>query len=383
MLLHKGIAHDTRVLREAGALSDAGHRVTVVHLPTPEIGSETDEPPFALVSATLRHGRRRLPRPLRLGTEAGRMALRAGSSRPDVVHAHDAAMLLPGLLAARRQGARLVYDSHELATGVPYRNRSWAALVKAAERLAVPRADATIAVSEGIAARLREDYRLPRSPTVVRNLPDLPLPGATRTADLRRELGVGDAPLLLHQGAVSAGRGCETLVRALQRLPTAHLLFLGAEGAYAERLRRLASESGPADRVHFRAPAPPSELLSLTAQADVGVSLLEDNCENHRLALPNKLFEYIAAGLPVVVSDLPEAGRLVRERGIGWCADAADPANVAAALGTALAEENDEGLRRRLRAAAAELTWAREKQRLLELYERLAAEATETVPASQ
>ncbi len=370
MLLHKSVAHDTRVRREAAALAAAGHEVTVVHLPPAGEGP----PPglsFRLEAATLSRGRERLPRPVRLGAEASRLALRAAATRPDAVHAHDAAMLLPGLLAARRAGARLVYDSHELATGVPYRRGPWSALVAGAERIGVPRADAVIAVSDGIAARLRERYGLRERPAVLRNLPDLPPPGATPAPDLRRELGVGESPLIVHQGAAAPGRGCETLVEALGSLPEAHLLFLGADGAHAERLAAVAARCGVAARTHFRPPVPPEALLSHTAQADVGVSLLEDSCDNHRLALPNKLFEYVAAGLPVVVADLPEAARLVRAREIGFPADPADPAAVAAALRTALASRDDEGLRRRLAGAAAELNWEREKERLLALYEGL------------
>jgi glycosyltransferase involved in cell wall biosynthesis len=370
MLLHKDIAHDTRVRREAGALAGAGHEVTVVHLPPPG-RRELPGAPYALVPATLRRGRKRLPHAARLGAEATRLALRAAATRPDAIHAHDAAMLLPGLLAARRCGARLVYDSHELATGVPYRGGAWPTVVAAAERLGAPRADATIAVSDGIAARLGERYRLRRPPATIRNLPDLPPPGAAPAPDLRRTLGIGDAPLVLHQGAVADGRGCEILLRALDLLPEAHLLYLGAEGPYAARLRKLAGESAAAGRCHFLDPVPPEALLSHTAQADVGVSLLADSCENHRLALPNKLFEYIAAGLPVVVSDLPEASRLVRARGIGWCADGADPGSVAAALRKALAQRDDEGLRKRLARSASELSWEREKQRLLAVYDSL------------
>lgn len=372
MLLHKSVAHDTRVRREATALESAGHQVTVVHLP-PAGGTQPDGLPFALMAATLRRGRRHLPHAARLGVEATRLARRAIVTRPDVIHAHDAAMLLPGLFAARRSKARLVYDSHELATGVPYRRGAWPTVVAASERIGAPRADAMISVSEGIATRLRERYALPRAPAVVRNVPDLPPPGAVMAPDLRRELGIDGGPLILHQGAIAPGRGCETLVRAMRLLPGAHLVFLGAEGAYVGRLRGLAAEVGAGSRIHLLDPVPPHALLSHTAQAEVGVSLLEDNCENHRLALPNKLFEYIAACLPVVVSDLPETGRLVRARGIGWCADPADPASVAAALHAALAGGRDENLRARLRRAADELSWRREQRRLLDLYEALAA----------
>jgi glycosyltransferase involved in cell wall biosynthesis len=370
MLLHKSVAHDTRVRREAGALAAAGHEVTVVHLP-PHGEPEPPGLPFRLAPATLRHGRERLPRPLRLGTEATRLAARAAAVRPNVVHAHDAAMLLPGLLAARLGGARLVYDSHELATGVPYRGGAWPALVAAVERLGVPRADAVIAVSDGIAARIQQRYSLSRRPAVVRNVPDLPPPGAVPAVDLRDRMGIGDAPLVVHQGAVSAERGCEALLRALGLVPDAHLLFLGAEGEYGGRLAGLAARCGVAERTHVVPPVAPEALLSHTAQADVGVSLLDDCCENHRLALPNKLFEYLAAGLPVVVSDLPEAGSLVRERGVGFPADAADPGSVAAALREALSRRSDPDLRQRIELAASELRWANEKQRLIAVYEEL------------
>ncbi len=370
MLLHKGVAHDTRVRREAGALAAAGHEVTVVHLPD----AREDEPiglPYRLKRATIRRRRDRLPRPVRLASEATRLALGAASTEPDAIHAHDAAMLLPGLLAARRSGAALVYDSHELATGVPYRDRLWAAFVAAVERLGAPRADATITVSDGIAERLAERYRLRRNPVVIRNFPDLPPPGAARAPDLRRELGVGDAPLIVHQGAPAEGRGCQTLVRALADLPDAHLLFLGAGEADERRLRENAQRAGSGNRVHVLAPVAPEALLSHTAQADVGVSLLEDSCDNHRLALPNKLFEYVAAGLPVVVADLPEAAGLVRGLEIGWCADPARPAAVAAALREALRRQDDPELQRCLAEARGELTWESEKRGLVSLYDEL------------
>jgi glycosyltransferase involved in cell wall biosynthesis len=148
-------------------------------------------------------------------------------------------------------------------------------------------------------------------------------------------------------------------------------MFLGAEGPYVEGLRQLSVELGLDSRVHFHAPVPLADLLSYSSQADVGVTLLEDTSENHRLALPNKTFEYIAAGIPVVASDLPELKRLIQRFGIGWSADPADPVAVAGALRQAIASRDDRELRARLARAAEELSWRRERGRLLELYEKL------------
>ena len=99
----------------------------------------------------------------------------------------------------------------------------------------------------------------------------------------------------------------------MAELPAAHLVFLGSSpfSGYEDGLREQAAAAGLADRVHFLPSVPLERLLEHTADADVGVSLLQDTCENHRLALPNKVFEYVAAGVPVVVSDLPELTRLV------------------------------------------------------------------------
>ena len=138
--------------------------------------------------------------------------------RPDAVHAHDAAMLAPGLAAARLAGARLVYDSHELATGVPYRERLWALFVRLLERTVIRRCDAVLTVSDGIADRLFEMHGLAHRPAVVRNVPDV---AATLNAGLlRHKFGVGSAPLVLHQGAPAPDRGCAQLIRSMTLVPT-------------------------------------------------------------------------------------------------------------------------------------------------------------------
>ena len=150
------------------------------------------------------------------------------------------------------------------------------------------------------------------------------------------------------------------------------LAFLGdPEPGYGEVLAALIRKRGAADRILVLDSVPLSELLDNTAEADVGVTLLQDTCENHRLALPNKLFEYIAAGVPVIASALPEVERLVKAYGIGWCVRPDDAGAVADAIREAIARRSDPELRSRLQKAAAELRWSVEQRRLLELYDNL------------
>jgi glycosyltransferase involved in cell wall biosynthesis len=366
MLLHKPVRHDSRVRREARALQEMGCDVTVVVLADEHAAPEGE--PFAVRSAC--------PDPWfkqRLPFHVYRLVFLLSfvrwivKLRPHVVHAHDAAMLVPGLIGARLCRARLVYDSHELATSVPYRERGWASFVGLVERLVVGRCDAVMTVSDGIAARLHRRYGLASPPVVVRNVSDLQPSG--QRAGLRARLAIGDEPLILHQGAAAPGRGCETLVQALARLEHGHVVFLGdGEPGWHDRIAALASAAGVAHRVHFHPSVELGRLLDHTAEADIGVSLLEDTCENHRLALPNKVFEYVAAGVPVVTSALPELEALVRRYGIGWTVAPGSPEALAVTLRDALAQASDDDVRRRVRRAADELHWRVEATRLTGLY---------------
>jgi glycosyltransferase involved in cell wall biosynthesis len=336
MLLHKSVEHDSRVRRAARALAREGHEVTVLHLPRTRGEFDGEIEGFTVRSVTPPEWvRGRLPSIGYRLVFLGAFVLSLRRLRPDAVHAHDAAMLAPGWLGVRATRGRLVYDSHEFAVGVPYRERAWAWGVATLERLLVPRCDAVITVSDGIADRLQALYGLRQRPVVVRNLPD---PVETdphfEAPDLRKQLGINrEAPLVLHLGAVSADRGCEALVRAMAEVPDAQLLFLGADDeAYSADLWEQARRGGMGHRVHLRPSVPVAEIRAHTRQATVGVSLLEDTCENHRLALPNKVFEYLAAGVPVLASDLPELRRLLAERPGAVLVDAEEERAVGDAL---------------------------------------------------
>ncbi|HET7573778.1 MAG TPA: glycosyltransferase, partial [Solirubrobacterales bacterium] len=363
MLLHKSVEHDSRVRREARALAAAGHEVVVLHAPPEGTGGRLDG--FSVGSVTPPAWTRRaswLYRSLLILGFLRELRRR----RPDAVHAHDVAMLAPGWLGARLTGAALVYDSHEYARGVPYRERLWAWGVGRLERLLIGRCDGVITVSDGIAERLAADYGLARLPTVVRNVPD---PGETdpgfEVPELREALGIDPgAPLVLHLGAVARDRGGAALVRAVAAVPDAHLLFLGADDAgFAASLGELAADEGAARRVHFRPSVPVGQIRAHVRRASVGVSLLEDTCENHRLALPNKLFEYLAAELPVVASDLPEIRRALEGRPATALVDPSDPAGVAAGLRSALDGS--------VAIPPSPFRWEDDSRRLCDLYGRL------------
>ena len=383
MLIERAeVRHDSRVRRAVRALHQAGYDVTLLHH-----GDRDQEAAVAEDGArgrtVLPAGRRlprrfaALPRPVRRIALWGGYARAAARLRPDVVHAHDLPMLAPAWLAARATGAALVYDTHELATATYHLSRAGQLVTRALERALIGRCDAVVTVSPGIAAALERRYGLAAPPVVVRNVPELEWgagrPDAGEVRDLRAAAGIPKgAPLILHQGGVSPGRGCDQAVDGLAGLPDPHLLFLGdVVPGYWEVLADRAERAGAADRVHHVPNVPAETLLAHTRQADAAVTLFDPAQPNYRLTYSNKVFEYIGAGLPVVAARDTAVGDLVERLGVGWAVPFGDAGALARALDTAIRTRDEPALRARLEAAAGRLNWAVERERLLELYRSL------------
>lgn len=255
--------------------------------------------------------------------------------------------VLPALAAAaRRHGARLVYDARELyaaldaTAGRPLVGRAWDAL----EHAFAHRADAVLTVCDSIADRLAARHGIAR-PHVFYNAPDHTA-APPRTDALRARLGLDARPIVLYQGLFRQGRGLPALLRAAAGVPDVQLVLVG-EGALEADLRARAAPLG--NRVRFLPFTPPDALAPLTASADVGAVLIEGRTESLRLSLPNKLFEYLVAGVPVLASPLPEISRVVETFGAGLVADPDDPEALARALARLA---TDTALRTRLAAAA-------------------------------
>jgi glycosyltransferase involved in cell wall biosynthesis len=381
MLVLNPFTHDTRVEKEAGTLVDAGYRVTVVAeaargLPEREVVRGVDV-------VRVQRRRSRLPG-LRFFLYARQLERALIAQRPEIIHAHDSNALLPVARAARRLGVPFVYDAHDLWTGRPRRGRSrpyFAAsqlYFRMLEARLVPRAKAHLTVSPPIARHLERAYHLPQV-TLVPNYPSAVADRHSR--DIRSLPGAETIPasadVILYLGGLMADRGIEQLVRAVADVPRAHLVLLGA-GSLAGEIRGLADGLGIGDRVHLLAPVPSDEVVAYAASATIGVSPIIPSCLNYRYSLPNKLFQYMAAGIPVVASDFEQVREVVVGSDAGVVVDMTDPAAIATAVGGLLA---DPGGRARMgrngRAAiAARFNWASAADALLGAYRSLPGVAT-------
>ena len=248
------------------------------------------------------------------------------------------------------------------------------------ERLLVPRAAAVLTVSEPIARHLERRYRL--DPVhLVHNYPELA--GPIERKELRALAGgasIGKAgPLVLYLGGLMGGRGLEQLVDALGMAGSAQLVLLG-EGHLASMLPDRAAGVGAADRLHVLAPVSPDDVIAYASSADIGVSPIVPSCLNYRYSLPNKLFQYMAAGIPVVASDLPQVREVVEGARCGLVVDTTRPEAIAGAI-ERLAAEPDASYamgRRGREAVEDRYNWSAAAAVLLRAYEGLHAQPRDT-----
>ncbi len=267
---------------------------------------------------------RALFRLARLLARSGRL-WRAGRGLPavDVVHANDLDTLPAGIALARRAGARLVYDAHEL----------YSEFEKPAPRLArrlllmlegslARRADAVVTVSEGVARELQTRLRLAELPLVVTNAPP------------RAEIaptGSSDGPLrVVYQGGLGPGRGLDDLLTAAGAKDV--LLTIRIRMADPNALRQIVASRGLFDRVRVLDPVPPGEVLEALGEFEVGVIFDRPQSRNSDLSLPNKFFEYLMAGLAVVAPRLETIGPLVEGERLGLTYAPDDPDGLRSSL---------------------------------------------------
>jgi len=417
MMVANTLDNDSRVLREADALSRAGHEVHILALRgsgagraearSPATVHRLPLPTFSIVRCLRRlhtavrprrgsHSEPTQPSPqdpgptlptrldavgkvaqnVWLNLRYARQALRLHA---DAYHAHDVTTLLGGAFAAALGKATLVYDSHELSPeDLPESHHvpmgPWRWYAKATQSLLVKHARARFTVGELLAEELELRYGAPF--TVLRNVPDEGDPSET-PRPLRHTLQLEPESLLaIYVGSVTTGRGLEQAVASLSRLPPhIHLILVGPEGAVSRRqVTDWARRCGVHERVHLLPAVPEGQVLALARTADVGLVLTQPTPLNNFLSLPNKLFQYVQAGLPVVASNLPNIQLYVERYDLGTVVDPTDRRAIAVGL-EAVTQDLDR-YRRAASSAAQDLSWEREKAVLVKIYDRLARGAT-------
>jgi len=290
---------------------------------------------------------------------------------PRVFVAHDLPMLPVAVKAARACGSRFVYDSHELYSEQEFSDwekRRWASI----EKRYIGESDLVITVNQSIATELEKRYQINDVKVIYNAVMTTQAPTVSRR--LHEIFGLSaDKKIVLLQGGLSAGRHLEVLVDSIKYVKNLSLvLVLLGDGMLLSSLKKRVQKMGLGCRVYFHPAVPQSDLLKLTAAADAGVIPYQPTCLNNLYCTPNKLFEFIAAGIPILATDLPEIRRIVHDKNIGMVGDTSSSQKLAKLLEEFFSNEQRlSKWRQKLAEVRQEVCWEHEGRKLIESYEVL------------
>lgn len=290
-----------------------------------------------------------------------------------LLFSNDLDTLLPNYCIAKLKHISIIYDSHEYFTGVPEltENHTKRTIWKKLEKALLPKLPILFTVNQSIANLYKNELGVDMK--IMRNIPlKKVLPPKTS----RESLGLPtDKHILLLQGAgININRGVEEAIQAMSYVDNSLLLIIGGGNAY-EDLKKLSNELNLTEKVKFINKLPFEELMQYTMQADIGLTLDKDTNINYRYSLPNKLFDYIQAEVPVLASPLVEVKKIVDEYRVGICIESYQPNEIAAKINYMLADK-DRWLVWKSNTAAAKqiLCWENEKKVLTDVLEKLKKE---------
>lgn len=376
--------NDVRAMRAAAALTEAGFEVSVVDIEA-ERTRLTEEVPFRRAPVeVLRHvlvpdwysARRFEPWFFVKAVQALVVSVfQLMQIRADMYHACDLTALPASFLVATLRRKPLIFEVYDLHFPVPETGvgfwRRLSGLLMRFHAFVLPRCVGVIATSPLHADEICKRFSLPEV-VLVRNIPAYR--SVEKSNRLRDYLGLGpDVRIALYQGSLQPDRELDRLIRAARFLARdSVIVMMGKDKVGTQaRLEELIVSQGVADRVKILAPVPYEELLDWTASADIGVILYSPTYSpNVRMCLPNKLFEFLMAGLPVLAGQLDAISSILKDYDVGRTVSSLEPAAIGEAMNMMLKDRNAlERMRgNALQAVLQELNWEEESQKLVDFY---------------
>lgn len=278
--------------------------------------------------------------------------------KADILWSNDLDTLLPNYLISKIKHTQLIYDSHEYFTMSVVKPRSrkvWQTL----ESILFPRLKNVITVNDSIKAVYEKQYHVPI--TVVRNVP---LKGSYKFG----VTNTSDKILIIQGAGINENRGAEEAVLMMKYLPGRFKLYFVGAGTVWEKLKEMTIENQLSDKILFIDTLPYKEMMEYTKKAYLGLILEKiDISDEHRFSLPNKLFDYIQAGVPILSTAANEIVSIINQYDVGFLLKSIDPRNIAHAI---LEIENSQVLydqkKYNTKKAAEELCWENEEEKLVQ-----------------
>jgi glycosyltransferase involved in cell wall biosynthesis len=261
----------------------------------------------------------------------------------------------------------LIYDSHEIATDRNHHNQAQKLRAEKKESHLITKADVVIMVSNGCAKFTADKYGIPL-PNVIMNTPNYD-PAKIQIRDLREQLNIPENNMVLvHQGSLQKNRGVEQTIDAVSDIPNITYVIIGY-GQHRPFLENYVEQAGLSEKVKFFGPVPADQLIEWAASADIGICTILGKTKSYLYSMPNKLFEYTMAGLPVITSNYPDMGTFVTENRMGITCDPESPASIADAIHVLTADPKlREELADGAKVARDAFNWQHEQKKLLAIY---------------
>lgn len=282
-------------------------------------------------------------------------------TKKDLLFSNDLDTLLPNYIIGKLQNKKLVFDSHELFSEIPELvnkqrvKKVWLFL----EKTIIPKLQNVITVSDSIKNHYHNLYGI--SAIVIRNIPKI-----EHINQKNFEIDAEEKKVILYQGSVNIGRGIELMIDTMALLDEYLFIVIG-DGDILEQLKEKVSNLSLHNKVNFLGKKTPEELKELTPNATIGMSLEEDLGLNYRYALPNKIFDYLHANVPVIVADLPEMRSLIKKHPIGEILIERTPKTLAKTI----INMTNISYEKELKTAKKELNWSKEKEKLISIFSKL------------
>lgn len=358
------IATDQRVRRTASAFAELNYQIIIVGRKLPQ-----SLPVYEMNG--LRVERFNMPinkGPLFYAFFQVRLFFFLIFKKADVLFSNDLDTLLPNYLVSRLKGSALIYDSHEYFTGVPelQKNHFARKIWTKVESFIFPKLKNVVTVNRSIANLYSQQYG--NFVHIVRNVPDETNKINFDIVQWKRSVGFSDdKKVFILQGAgINIDRGAEEAVEAMKDVD-AMLLIIGG-GDVFHQLKELAVKNNVAHKVIIHPKISREELMAVTTSCFAGLTLDKDTNINYRFSLPNKLFDYIHAGIPVIATDLPEVAAILNVYRTGIVLPQNSPQAIAKAMNDLINEkELYAGYKENCRIAATDLCWQSEKKILIDL----------------
>lgn len=369
MLVTSDLTRDPRVQKEANTAHEGGYKIVVLCREC-----EGEVMPYRVDALDIERPERRIQKYIERIRFNLSLINKVRKYKPKLIHANDLDTLPGGFIAAKLTGAKLLFDGHELYSSVGRDvGKLGQQLLFVLEKLLVRQADAVVTVSDNLADAMAVDMGIEKPYVVLNAVPYVDTSGMTPKEWTKQ---FGGKKIVLWHGKYVKNRSLHEAIMAAKYLPDDVALVFRGYGPLEDELRQFVKEQGLTEKVHFVPPVAMFDLVEYAVGADIGLFPCDPTLLSIQYAAPNKIFEYIMAGLPCVATDTAEVRRILSKYSLGETFRPNDSEDMANVIVEMLSKgEELEKIKVRSLKAARDYSWDLEGEKLMNIYGELLSTA--------